>query len=148
MNATVNIAIHNAHQLCQANGKRMTPLRETVLRLLYEQVVTIGAYQLLAHLKKVHSHAQPMTLYRTLDFLLKMGLVHKISHSGEYFCCAHPNQHTTCQVLLCTQCKKVQECCDDVLIDTVNSVAQKQQFQPQNTALEIVGVCYSCQKKH
>ncbi|MCK5914330.1 MAG: transcriptional repressor, partial [Desulfuromusa sp.] len=71
-------AMANAEQLCQHRGKRFTAIRRRVFELVWQQHKPIGAYEVLEKLQQ-DGRAAPPTVYRALDFLLELGLVHRIA---------------------------------------------------------------------
>ena len=76
--------VYKARQFCEDKGARFTLLREKVYALLLEQQGAVGAYELLDALKLTESNAKPATVYRTLDFLLEFGLIHKIESTNAF----------------------------------------------------------------
>ena len=69
--------IAKAKTHCENNGARFTPLREEVYRILLNKDAPMGAYDLLDLLRESNDSAKPATIYRSLDFLLDFGLIHK-----------------------------------------------------------------------
>lgn len=51
-----------AERICQSRGVRLTPQRETVLRLIAKQHGAISAYDLLDLLREVEPQAKPPTV--------------------------------------------------------------------------------------
>ncbi len=138
-------AITQAKTLCEANGLRFTGLRQRVLELIWKQHRPIKAYDLLDRLKLEDAAAKPPTIYRTLDFLLEHGLIHRINRLNAFIGCTHPNQHQSCYFMICSQCAEVEECCTPALEATLKSAAATRHFTPQNISVEIEGICASCQ---
>ena len=74
-----------AESLCSATGARLTPLRKEVLELILNATGPMGAYDLLAKIKSESDRpAAPPTVYRTLDFLLEKGLIHRLTSINAY----------------------------------------------------------------
>ena len=74
-NHTAEIA--EAEKRCADAGESFTPLRRRVLELLLDQHGPAKAYDLLP-LIDADKSAKPPTVYRALDFLVRMGLaVHR-----------------------------------------------------------------------
>ncbi|MDX2494940.1 MAG: hypothetical protein QNK27_08275, partial [Desulfuromusa sp.] len=82
-------AMANAELLCQQRGKRFTSIRRRVFELIWQQHKPIGAYEVLEGLQQ-DGRAAPPTVYRALDFLLDLGLVHRINSLNAYVGCIHP----------------------------------------------------------
>ena len=71
-------ALAAAEALCTSKGERLTPVRRRVLELVLEAEKPVKAYDLLENLNPGEGAAKPPTVYRALDFLMGLGLVHKI----------------------------------------------------------------------
>ncbi len=70
----------------------------------------MGAYDLLAKIKSnADRPAAPPTVYRTLDFLLEKGLIHRLTSINAYIPCCHPREGHQAAFLICTDCKSVTE---------------------------------------
>ena len=70
-------ALDRAAALCGKRDVRLTALRRRVLELVWAGHKPLGAYEILDILKGERQGAAPPTVYRTLDFLLQQGLVHR-----------------------------------------------------------------------
>src|SRR5690606_5765404 len=72
--------VATAERRASSSGGRLTPLRRTVLELISASHKPVGAYDLLDQLvRERKGRAAPPTVYRTLDFLLGCGLIHRIA---------------------------------------------------------------------
>src|SRR5690554_2950035 len=101
--------VSKAEKLCEQRGARLTPARREVFEILAEQEGAIDAYDLLDKLKGAVPNAKPPTIYRALDFLQEQGFVHKITSSNSYVLCTHFDHQHTAQMLICMDCRAVQE---------------------------------------
>jgi Fur family transcriptional regulator, ferric uptake regulator len=85
------------------------------------------------------------TVYRTLDLLVRSGLV-KEHDFGEgfkrYEAIAAGQAHEHC---ICSSCGRVMEFSNDRLDRMIASLAEEAEFRPHHHRLEIYGVCRSCQ---
>ena len=79
-NHCISTAMDTARTLCEQRGLRMTPVRRRVLELVWQNHKPTGAYDLLAQLSEEGFNSAPPTVYRALDFLLELGVVHRISN--------------------------------------------------------------------
>jgi Fur family zinc uptake transcriptional regulator len=135
-----------AEQLCLSLGARLTPLRKHVLQLILDANGPVGAYDLLAQLKGSNSRpAAPPTVYRTLDFLLEKGLIHRLSSINAFIPCCHPRAGHQAAFLICSLCHKVTEASAQALLQQLNDLTQADQFQSQHSNIEITGICHQCQ---
>ena len=71
-------ALRTAEKVCKERGLQLTAIRRRVLELIWARHAPIGAYDILASLKKGEGALAPPTVYRALDFLMDAGLIHRI----------------------------------------------------------------------
>ena len=140
-------ALHIADKICQQKGLRFTSLRKIILEMIWSNHEPSKAYDILDKLKDVNLSAKPSTVYRTLDFLLENGLIHKLNSLNAYIGCSHPLEHNECFFLFCQECKEIKECCNKELAKAINQTASNNKFQPMNVILEIQGECQECAGK-
>ncbi len=140
----IDDALQSAELICTERKIRFTDLRMQVLRMIWENHEPVKAYDLMDKLKDGDVSAKPPTVYRTLDFLLENGLVHKINSLNAYVGCSHPQTHSECYFLVCDQCEEIKECCNSVLNEQIAQTASRYHFTPQSTSLEIHGICQDC----
>lgn len=135
---------------CQQQGLRLTPIREKVLRLLLTLDKPMSAYELLEHYKiDEQSGAQPMTIYRALNFLESQSLIHRLASTRQYVACHHihdtPHSELT-QFLMCDHCGGIEEApLQDSLWSAIRQNAEQTHFQIDQPSLEIHGTCQQCQ---
>lgn len=105
----------------------------------------LSAYELIAKLeKKVGKKIAPLTVYRHLDFLIKVGLVHRLESIQSYFACDHPESNHEGQYLLCSECGQVDEFDSSKVGKLLNQIAGQRGFKPVNAVIEIEGLCVNC----
>jgi Fur family zinc uptake transcriptional regulator len=138
-------ALEAAERHCHAAGLRLTALRRDVLALIWESHQPVKAYDLMARLPRGGSApAQPPTIYRTLDFLLAQGLIHRLDSINAYTGCGHPRHHEDCYFLLCQDCGLAEECCSPALAKAIGDAGDERDFTARTTTLEIMGLCARC----
>ncbi len=134
-----------AESLCATTGARLTPLRREVLALILDADAPIGAYDLLAKMKSATDRpAAPPTVYRTLDFLLSKGLIHRLSSVNAYIPCCHPREGHQAAFLICTQCHQVKEASAQGLLQQLGQLTDSDQFVAHHSIIEISGTCQRC----
>jgi Fur family zinc uptake transcriptional regulator len=87
----------------------MTPLRRNVLALLVEAGEPVKAYDLLDRMRSADGAAKPPTVYRSLDFLMEVGLAHKVEALNAYIACAHCHDKGGAELYICEKCGSVDE---------------------------------------
>lgn len=132
---------------CSQRGERFTPSRQLVLQLLSEQPHAMTAYQLLDILQQQMPQAKPPTVYRALDFLQRVGVVHRIDSQNAYLVCDDfPHRHDAA-FLVCGGCGNVSEVNPEHLqFDLLRKEAAERHFVIEHTTLEVSGRCIDCQQ--
>ncbi|NCO52313.1 MAG: transcriptional repressor [Deltaproteobacteria bacterium] len=136
-------ALSTAEQLCQQQGQRFTAIRRRVLELVWRQHKPVGAYALLEHLQQ-DGRSAPPTVYRALDFLQQLGLVHRISSLNAYIGCICPGQAHDGQFLICEQCRSLAELDVRSISTAIAASASLSGFEPRRQTVEIMGLCPDC----
>lgn len=143
---SVSSQVLKAKQFCEQKGARFTHLREKVYSLLVEQHHgATGAYELLDALKQTESNAKPATVYRTLDFLLEFGLVHRLESTNAFVACHHFDCSHPVQFLICDKCGMVKEIQSAGLKETLDKQAKNHGFLVKKQTIEAHGTCAECQ---
>ncbi|MDF2180316.1 transcriptional repressor [Aliiglaciecola sp. CAU 1673] len=137
--------VEKARHHCESQGARFTHLREKVYELLLQKQGATGAYELLDNLKETENSAKPATVYRTLDFLLEFGLVHRLESSNAFIACHHFGCNHPVQFLICDRCGEVQEIQSEGLKETLDRQAKEHGFKVSKQTIEAHGICAACQ---
>ncbi|MEZ5906048.1 MAG: transcriptional repressor [Geminicoccaceae bacterium] len=69
-------------------GQSLTPLRRQVLGIVLAADRPLGAYDVLEILARDRGRVAPPTVYRSLDFLVEQGLVHKVPSVNGFVACS------------------------------------------------------------
>jgi len=141
----VDEAIQSATRLCQERGSRLTDLRKQVLQLVWSSHKPIGAYEILKNLQKQGRSGAPPTVYRALDFLLELGVVHRISSMNAYVGCTEPGRPHISQFFLCTACGIAAELNNQSVNNSIEITAKEMGFKIQDHTIEVSGLCSACQ---
>lgn len=107
--STVQDRLDTARNVCEAAGERFTPLREHILELVIEDGGAVKAYDLLDRLKPDRGSPKPPTVYRALDFLSKLGLVHRVEALNAFIACDHKHEGDLAEFFICEACNQVEE---------------------------------------
>jgi len=141
----IDEALARAEQLCQRRNERFTAIRRRVLELVWQQHKPIGAYELLEVLQK-ESRTAPPTVYRALDFLQQMGLVHRIASLKAFVGCDHPGNPHDGQFLICESCNSMAELNMPAITSAVEQSAAAAGFKTSRYTVEVLGVCPKCRQ--
>lgn len=134
-----------AERVCANAGETLTPLRRRVLELLIDHRGPAKAYDLLPRID-VDKQAKPPTVYRALDFLVRMGLAHRIESMNAFVACDVGACARSTIFLICDQCGRAEEFdAGHALIDLTDA-AKRDGFAIRRTMIEASGLCAACQK--
>lgn len=139
-----NQAIQIAEQLCLTRGVRLTPIRRKVLELIWESHQAVKAYDLLDKTRPLDRSVKPATIYRSLDFLLELGLIHRIESLNAFIGCSHSGQPHEQLLLICEHCHEVEERPGQAVMEAVAWELNQARFTVHRKAIEILGLCVRC----
>lgn len=143
----VRSALDTAAQQCERHGARFTALRRRVLELVWTSHEPVGAYALLDILKAEGHAAAPPTVYRTLDFLIEQGLVHRLERLNAFVGCPRPDQTHSAHFLICTDCGRAAELQHAEAVDrAVMDAAEALGFSVTRQTIEVEGLCPDCRR--
>lgn len=128
-----------ARQICEERGRRFTPLREHVFELIAKQTAPVKAYDLLDQLKPEVGSPKPPTVYRALEFLAGLGLIHRVEALNAYIACDHSHGGHVAEFFICEKCESLQERHAN---DHVECVPEG--FTISRSVIEHYGVCKNC----
>ncbi len=142
---------HHDHSHCEGHGEhtrglRLTAGRRAVLDLLCEEGKPLGAYEMIEKLAaKGGKRLAPISVYRTLDFLLENGLVHRLSSRNAYLACGHHHAANEPLVfLICDSCGAVSERTSASLGQDLDALAGENGFARRGQVVEVTGLCAGC----
>jgi Fur family zinc uptake transcriptional regulator len=139
----ISSALAKAEQICLEQGQRFTAIRRKVFELIWQQHKPIGAYQILDELQQ-QTRTAPPTVYRALDFLLNLGLIHRISSLNAFIGCAHPGASHEGYFFICTSCRTCAELHTAAITCEINRSASECGFVVQDRLVEVMGLCPDC----
>ncbi len=124
---------------------RFTHIRRRVLELVWGSHTPIGAYDILEGLRSDYPRAAPPTVYRALDFLTGLGLIHRIESMNAFVGCNNPDQPHSGQFLICGDCGATAELDDPGIEKAVQRGAGRLGFIAKRQTVEVTGLCPDCQ---
>lgn len=136
----------------QENVSRWTAPRESILDLLSRTSKHLSAKEIYASLYARHPGIGLTTVYRTLELLLGLGIVQKVTlgdgQSRFELKSVRPKDHH--HHLICTRCGKIVDYRDfvkeelELVRKTEESLAKKYDFVIQDHNIEFLGLCAEC----
>lgn len=139
-------ALAQAKQLCVDKGVRLTAVRQRVFELIWQNHNPIGAYDILPRLAEEGFNSAPPTVYRALDFLLELGLIHRINSLNAFIGCAHPDEDHPVGFFVCRECGQAQELAIEQLHPIRAEVEAALGVVIEQHSTELTGLCPNCQQ--
>ncbi len=138
-------ALRRAEKLCADVGERLTPARVEAYAELLAQSRPVSAYELLALLEQRQQRKlAPLTVYRLLDFLTQVGLVHRLASAQAFMACDHPEHPHDGLYLVCSACGKTDELESASLSQILGRAAKSRGFKSEKRIVEVQGLCREC----
>jgi|SRR5690625_922374 len=136
--------LQTAEKICHQNNKKLTPIRRTVLELLIQAQHSLKAYELLERMQNIYPGAAPPTVYRALDFLTEMGLIHRIDAVNAWTACVNAAGKPHDLFIVCTQCRQVVEIHAPELSHKIAQCIAQAGFQFTQNDTELRALCIQC----
>lgn len=141
-----SLAEEKLREMLREAGCRVTAQRLLLLKLLHDSQGHAGADDLY-RLARAHDRRLNLsTVYRTLNKLKEVGLVHELDLDGEHhhFELAGRGSH---HHLICEQCGKIIEVKCFLVDEVLSHIEQEHGFKVTNTRMEFRGYCADCWAK-
>lgn len=142
-------AIKYVREQLARQDQRLTPQRETVLRVLLEHPDThLTAEEVYLKARSLAPELGMATVYRTLDLFARLGVVRRLD-AGQGVAryefhpegAGHYHHH-----LICLECGRILEFAQDLLELVERAVERETGFQVVDHSLLLFGFCPVCQK--
>ena len=131
--------LETAKQICDEKGRRFTKLREHVFTLVTKNKGPVKAYDLLDQLRPEFGSPKPPTVYRALDFLADLGLVHRVEALNAYIACDHSQGRHIAEFFICERCESLEERSANDHIDCIPDG-----FEIRKSVIKHYGICKKC----
>ncbi len=140
----VNSLMVHAETVCRKAGVRLTEQRRRVLEVIGRSHKATGAYDVLEAMEIKGRRTAPITVYRALDFLMSVGLVHRISCLNAFTACHYRHEQSPVQLLICKACGAVGELEEHKVTQAIQTAAAKAGFAIDEPFVEVTGKCAHC----
>ena len=143
-------AVERASQAFTERNLRFTKLRQDVFQEIAATYTSIGAYDILARLAEKGTRLAPISVYRAIDALLEVGVIHRLESKNAYFACRRMDHKKTGRrpiFLACESCNAVQEVDSEGIFEIIDRAARSASFQPRVKFVEVSGLCRNCAPK-
>lgn len=138
-----------AEQVCLANHSSLTPNRKKVLSVLLSENKALSAYDIKNELSEIYGKIPlPMTIYRSLEFLVSIDLVHRLDTVNKFVICRHfgcQHQHQFPHFLICQKCGRVDEVSEQMpYVDSIAQTVANNGFKLATKQVELSCICSDC----
>lgn len=131
----------------QQQGQKLTTERSALVREIFSTHYHFEADELLFKMKQKSLKISRATVYRTLELLVKSGLVRRVHLGEDHYHYEHVSGNSHHDHLICTACGGVIEFHDELLEQRQREICEKKKFTPTFHNLQILGICDSCKRK-
>ena len=145
-------SIENAKKLLSQTGIRVTDKRLKMLSILLRTETPLSAYEIMHRFNNEYDEQViANSIYRILNCLIKLNLVHRLASINKYVACNNPvctvEQHIPIFVI-CRLCQKTHESpASEMLIKKLNRIIESNEFAGDLSEIELKGLCHQCSNK-
>ena len=125
-----------------AQGYRLTPQRQMILQAVRQAADHVAPDEVYASVHRQNPAVSRATIYRTLDFLCEMRLIHALYWGGQMYyeiAANQPHHH-----LVCRACGGMFECEHTLLQVLFEAVEKKHHFTIDMDHVALFGLCQRC----
>lgn len=138
--------VHLFRRYLRDNGLPVTQQREAVAEVVFASSKHLSVEEIESELRDRGERIGKATVYRTLEMLVKSGLVEEHDFGEGFKRYEHLfGQKPVREHLVCTVCGKVDEIHSTELVRLQEEEARRHGFQPARYRLQIYGLCAACQ---
>ena len=146
MDTPVSTFLHLFRRYLRDQGLPITQQRETVAEVVFSSPEHQSVEEIEAKLRERGERIGKATVYRTLEMLVKSGLVAEHDFGEGFKRYEHLfGQAPVREHLVCTECGKVKAINSSELARVQREVAEQHDFMPARYRLAIYGICRECQ---
>jgi Fur family zinc uptake transcriptional regulator len=134
----MNAAHHSAPKLSRNQGQVLTALRKAKEPL--------SAYAILDRVR-VSGISHPPTVYRALNDLIQLGMVHRLQSRSAFVACDHGGCDGRAAFAICNDCQKVVEIPLSAKDEEALLALSPDEIEAHHVTLEIAGRCDACRAR-
>jgi Fur family transcriptional regulator, zinc uptake regulator len=114
-----------------------------VLAALRKAKEPLSAYSILDRVR-ASGISHPPTVYRALNELIQLGMVHRLESRSAFIACGHGACDGKAAFAICRKCQKVVEISLSDKDERMLLALSPQDIAPEQITLEIAGLCEAC----
>jgi Fur family zinc uptake transcriptional regulator len=124
----------------------LTPIRRAVLGVVKAARAPLGAYEVMTQLAGALGRpVAPPTVYRSLDYLCRIGLVVRLESKNAFVARRNPQAPPADAYFICGQCGVAEEATNPSLGSVIDHSAVALGFRIERRVVEMAGTCARCQ---
>lgn len=140
----IMVYVKEAAGILKRHGYRITAPRKTVIGVLGEAEGPLSPYDIQKCLRANDNSLNHVTIYRILDLLCSLDLVHRVITAGGFMRCTLVNKKGCHRHMICRSCGSVTEFADESLCEKEDAVVRQLGFYAEHHITEFLGLCSSC----
>ena len=138
--------VHLFRRYLREQGLPVTQQREAIAEVVFGAAEHLSVEEIEQKLRERGERIGKATIYRTLEMLVKSGLVEEHDFGEGFKRYEHLfGQKPVREHLICTECGKVADIHSPELVRVQEEAARRQGFQAARYRLQIYGLCADCQ---
>src|SRR4030042_2353974 len=131
-------------QVLRSKGYKVTRPRKEVLEAVESATAPVSPYDISRRVQQQGKHLDHVAIYRVLDLLCSLNLVHKVLSRGGFVKCGLLDEPGCHRFLVCRECGVLQEFTDEALCYQESQIARRMGFYPEHHLTESSGLCQRC----
>ncbi|HVT05262.1 MAG TPA: transcriptional repressor [Thermoanaerobaculia bacterium] len=144
---TIDREITRFQGFLEQQGLKLTTERKSLVREIFATHYHFEADELLFKLKEKSIKISRATIYRTLELLVKSGMVRRVHLGEDHYHYERVTKNSHHDHLVCTTCGSVIEFHDSFLEARQREICERKKFTPTFHNLQILGICDACRQK-
>jgi Fur family ferric uptake transcriptional regulator len=137
--------VHLFRRYLREQGLPVTQQRESIAEVVFSATGHLSVEDIEDRLRERGERIGKATIYRSLEMLVKSGLVEEHDFGEGFKRYEHLfGQKPVREHLICTECGKVTEIHSTELVRVQEEEARRRGFMPAKYRLQIYGVCADC----
>ncbi|MGB0387733.1 MAG: Fur family transcriptional regulator [Ardenticatenaceae bacterium] len=144
MNNNIKKRMDQMVLMLQKNGFRITPPRKAVLQVMAEGHQHLSHGEILEQARQKYPNIGRATVYRTVELLLQIGLIHAtyLGDANQRFIVPMAGHH---HHLVCNNCGDVTDLDECHFGHALFAITRQTGFKIDSHLVELYGTCTSCQ---
>lgn len=135
-----------AERACARHNARLTSLRREVLGAVGASHRAAGAYEIIERMARSGPRPAPISIYRALEFLGDLGLVHRIESRNAFVACSRLHEAGRAVLMVCEDCGTVDELEAASVFDGLDVLSSAEGFETRRAVIELSGRCGPCRE--